>query len=70
MLLNDSTPESHVLVVPTDINLVFLKGSSKLMLMSQQLIIHVIVSDSIKTLHTFLLFHNAFPDVKVVFSFA
>ena len=62
-------PESHVPVSQHDIDLVFLQGSTKLMLTSQQPLIRVIVSDSIETLRAVLLFRNAFPVANVVFSF-
>ena len=62
-------PESRVPISQHNIDLVFLQGSTKLMLTSQQLLIRAIVSDSIETLRAFLLFRNAFPDANVVFSF-
>ena len=62
-------PESCVPISQHDIDLVFLQGSTKLMLTSQQPLIRAIVSDLIETLRAFLLFRNAFPDANVVFSF-
>jgi hypothetical protein len=64
------TPESHVPVSRADTDLVFPKGSGKLMLTSQHTIICAIVQDSIETLRAYLLFWNAFPDPHMAFSFA
>lgn len=63
-------PESPVQVSRSETDLVFMKGSTKLMLTNQRTIIRAIVQDSIETLRAFLLFRNAFPDATVSFSFA
>jgi hypothetical protein len=63
------TPESPVPVSHADTDLVFPKGSGKLMLTSQHTIIRAIIQELIETLQAFLLFQNAFPDGHTAFSF-
>ncbi|KAH9173191.1 hypothetical protein EDB89DRAFT_2068943 [Lactarius sanguifluus] len=59
--------------VPTvtriDTDLVFVEGTTKVMLTSQRALIRVIVQDAIENLHASILFHNAFPDATVAFAF-
>jgi hypothetical protein len=62
--LESALPNSHV-----NTNLVFLEGSTKLMLTHQRPIIRTIIQDAIDNLRASLLVRNAFPDAIIAFSF-
>ncbi|KAH9043943.1 hypothetical protein EDB85DRAFT_1885442 [Lactarius pseudohatsudake] len=55
--------------LPALTNLVFVEGTTKVMLTSQRALIRVIVQDSIENLRASILFNNAFPDATVAFAF-
>ncbi|KAH9023985.1 hypothetical protein EDB84DRAFT_1564550 [Lactarius hengduanensis] len=58
-----ATPESPVPTVSrVDTDLVFVEGTTKIMLTSQHPLIRAIVQDAIENLRASMLFHNAFPD--------
>ncbi|KAH9033901.1 hypothetical protein EDB85DRAFT_2144685 [Lactarius pseudohatsudake] len=65
-----ATPESPVPAVSrVDTDLVFVDGTTKIMLTSQRPLIRAIVQDAIENLRASMLFHNAFPDVTIAFAF-
>ncbi|KAH9019344.1 hypothetical protein EDB83DRAFT_2320776 [Lactarius deliciosus] len=51
-----------------DTDLVFVDGTTKIMLTSQRALIRTIVQDSIENLRASILFNNAFPDATVAFT--
>jgi hypothetical protein len=59
-----TAPISHV-----NTDLVFLEGSTKLLLTNQRPIIRAIVQDAIEHLRCSLLVRNAFPDPVIAFAF-
>ncbi|KAH9162079.1 hypothetical protein EDB89DRAFT_1913474 [Lactarius sanguifluus] len=61
-----SSPAPTVSHVDTD--LVFVEGTTKIMLTSQRPLIRAIVQDAIENLRASMLFCNAFPDVTIAFA--
>ncbi|KAH9177872.1 hypothetical protein EDB89DRAFT_2064251 [Lactarius sanguifluus] len=61
-----SSPAPTVSRVDTD--LVFVEGTTKIMLTSQRPLIRAIAQDAIENLRASMLFRNAFPDVTIAFA--
>jgi len=47
---------------PANTNIVFSDGRTKILITSQQAIVHVVLQEAIENVHANLVFHHAFPD--------
>ncbi len=63
------TPESSGATWPTETDLVFPPGVTKLMMTNQQPLVQAIIQDAIENLRASLMFNHAFPDGTVAFTF-
>lgn len=65
------TPGHESLPVwPVDTNLVYGDGSNKLKLMLQRPLVRLVIQDAIENVKVPILFTDAFPDAKLIISFA
>jgi len=66
---NRLSPEHLQSVWPVEMDLVFVPGSRKVMLMSQRPLIRMVIQDVIEQVRCALIFDNTFPDTFVVLDF-